>query len=170
MSQDDVTQIRVGNSPVGILGLKKVLEDMAKTYEERPDQEIIEELLNRLSKKNYIPEKVKESYGKAFLREFKKFIGKPFEEEAPEGLEIKVLGPGCVQCDRLEQDLMQVMAETGIMADIEHVRDIKEIGRYGVMGTPALIINGKVKSVGSVPLKSKMIAWLKEAQEATHKA
>jgi protein-disulfide isomerase len=47
---------------------------------------------------------------------------------------------------------------------MEHIRDIKEIGRYGVLGTPALIINGKVKSVGSVPLKSKMIAWLKEAQ------
>lgn len=167
MSQDDVTQIRVGNSPVGIMGLKTVLEDMAETYGERPDQEIIEELLNRLSKRNYISEKVKESYGKAFLREFKKFLGKPFEEEAPEGLEIKVVGPGCVQC---EQDLMQVMAETGIVANIEHVRDIKEIGRYGVMGTPALIINGKVKSVGSVPLKSKMIAWLNKAQEAAHKA
>lgn len=165
MSQDDVTQIRVGNSPVGIIGLKTVLTEMAEAYGARPDQEIIKELLNRLSKRNYIPEKVKESYGKAFLREFKKFLGKPFEEEAPEGLEIKVLGPGCVQCDRLEQELMQVMAETGIMADIEHVRDIKEIGRYGVMGTPALLINGKVKSVGKVPVKSKLIEWLKEAKE-----
>jgi len=98
------------------------------------------------------------------LREFKKFLGKPVEEETTDGIQIKVLGPGCVQCDRLEQDLMQVMAETGIVADIEHVRDIKEIGRYGVMGTPALLINGQVKSVGKVPLKSKMIEWLKEAQ------
>ena len=170
MSKDDVTQIRVGNSPVGITGLKTVLEDMAETCGERPDPEVIEELLHRLGKRNYIPQPVRETYGKAFLREFKKFLGKPFEEETPEGIQVKVLGPGCVQCDRLEQDLMQVMAETGIVADIEHIRDIKEIGGYGVMGTPALIINGKVKSVGSVPLKSKMIAWLKEAQEAAHKA
>jgi len=152
------------------MGLKTVLEDMAETHGERPDPEIMEELLNRLGKRNYIPQLVRETYGKAFLREFKKFLGKPFEEETPEGIQVKVLGPGCVQCDRLEKDLMQVMAETGIVADIEHVRDIKEIGGYGVMGTPALIINGKVKSVGSVPLKSKMTAWLKEAQEATHKA
>ena len=162
MSQDEVSQIRVGNSPVGVIGLKTVLEDMPKAYGERPDGEVTEELLNRLSKRNYIPEKVKESYGKAFLREFKKFLGKPFEEEVPEGLEIKVLGPGCVQCDRLERDLMQVMAETGIMADIEHVRDIKDIGRYGVMGTPALLINGQVKSVGKVPPKNKLKEWLKE--------
>ncbi len=164
MSQDDVTQIRVGNSPVGITGLKIVMEDIAKAYGERPDRKVMEELLSRLGKRNYIPEKVKESYAKAFLREFKKFLGKPFEEETPEGLEIKVLGPGCAHCDRLEQELMQVMAETGIMADIEHVRDIKEIGRYGVMGTPALLVNGQVKSVGKVPPRSELKEWLKEAQ------
>jgi small redox-active disulfide protein 2 len=165
MSQGDVIQIRVGNSPVGIMGLKAVMEDMAEEYGDRPDREMVEELLNRLCKKNYIPEKVKENYGKAFLREFKKFLGKPFEDETPEGIQIKVLGPGCVQCDRLEQELMQVMAETGIMAEIEHVRDIKEIGRYGVLGTPGLIINGRVKSVGKVPPKNKLTEWLKEAQK-----
>jgi len=165
MSQDDVTQIRVGDSPVGIIGLKIVMEDMAEEYGERPDQEVLEELLSRLGKRNYIPEKVKESYAKAFLREFKKFQGKPYEEEALEGIQIKVLGPGCVQCDRLEQELMLVMAEAGILADIEHVRDIKEIGRYGVMGTPALLINGQVKSVGKVPPKNKLKEWLKEAQK-----
>ena len=57
---------------------------------------------------------------------------------------------------------MQVMAEINLMADIEHVRDIKEIGKYGVMGTPALIINGKVKSVGRVPPRTKLIEWLSE--------
>ena len=164
MKQDDVTQIRVGGSPIGIVGLKAVIADVAEEYGERPDREVMEELLDRLCKKNYIPEKAREDYEKAFLREFKKFLKKPFEEETPEGLEIKVLGSGCVQCDRLEQELMQVMAKTGIMADIEHVRDIKEIGRYGVMGTPALLINGKVKSVGKVPARKQIRAWLTEAK------
>ena len=164
MSQDDVTQIRVGNSLAGIIGLKAVMEDMAEEYEDRSDREVCEELLNLLCKRNYIPEKVKEDYAKAFLREFKKFLGKPFEDATPQGLQIKVLGPGCAQCDRLEQELMQVMAETEIVADMEHVRDIKEIGNYGVMGTPALIIKGEVKSVGSVPPKPKLMEWLKEAK------
>ena len=163
MSQDDVTQIKVGNSPVGIMGMKRVMEDMAEEFGERPDQEVVEELLNRLGKRNYIPQTVRENYGKAFLREFRKFTGKPVEEEEGEGLSIKLLGPGCVQCDRLEQELMQAMAETGIIADMEHVRNIKEIGKYGVMGTPALIINGKVKSVGKVPPRTSLIQWLKEA-------
>jgi small redox-active disulfide protein 2 len=169
MSQDDVTQVRIAGSPVGVIGLKAIMEEMANEYADRPDPEVAAELLVRLSTKNYVPPKVREDYGKAFLREFKKFLGKPYEEEIPEGIRVKVLGPGCVQCDRLEQDLMQVMAENGIVADIEHVRDIKEIGRYGVLGTPALLINGQVKSVGKVPLKSKMIEWLKEAQGAARK-
>lgn len=163
MSEDDVTQIRVGDSPVGIIGLKTVLENMAEEYGDRPDSEVQEELLNRLCKMNYIPEKARGDYGKAFLREFKKFLGKPYEEEVSEGLAIKVLGPGCALCDRLERDLMEVMAEMNLSADFDHVTDIKEIARYGVMGTPALIINGKVQSVGRVPPQRKIKQWLEEA-------
>ena len=162
MPQDDVVQIRVNRQSVGIIGLKAAMADMAEKYAERPDNEIGAELLKRLSERNYIPDRVKPDYAEAFLREFKKFLGKPYEEEGQEGVQIKVLGPGCPQCDGLEQELMQVMAEINLMADIEHVRDIKEIGKYGVMGTPALIINGKVKSVGRVPPKNKLIEWLSE--------
>ena len=162
MPQDDVVQIRVNRQSVGIIGLKAAMADMAEKYAERPDNEIGAELLKRLSERNYIPDRVKPDYAMAFLREFKKFLGKPYEEEGQEGVQIKVLGPGCPQCDGLEQELMQVMAEINLMADIEHVRDIKEIGKYGVMGTPALIINGEVKSVGSVPHKGKIKEWLSE--------
>ena len=164
MSQDDIVQIRVNRQAIGIIGLKATIADMSKEYAERPDNEIGAELFKRLSERNYIPDRVKPEYEKAFLREFKKFLGKPYKEEVPEGVQIKVLGPGCTQCDRLEQELMQVTAEFDIMADIEHVRDIKQIGEYGVMGTPALIINGEVKSVGRVPPRNKIIEWLKEAE------
>jgi small redox-active disulfide protein 2 len=165
MSQEDITQIKVGNSTVGIIGLKVVMGDMAERYGKSPDREVTEELLSRLSKRNYIPEKVKESYARAFLREFKKFLGRPLEETPKEGLEIQVLGPGCAQCDRLEQELMAVMAEIGIAGNVEHVRDVKEIAKYGVLGTPALIINGNVKSVGKVPPRSNLREWLGKTKE-----
>jgi len=165
MSEDEVTQIRVGNSLVGIIGLTSVLKDMPEEYRDTPDREVQKELLNRLGKRNYIPEKAREDYEKAFLREFKKYLGKSFEEEAPEGIQIKVLGPGCMQCDRLEQELIAVMAEGNIMANIDHVRDPKEIGTYGVMGTPALIINDVVKCVGKVPPRSKIKEWIKEVKK-----
>lgn len=163
MTKEDVVQIRVESYAVGIMGLNAALEDMAEKYAESPDHEVAEALLNRLSKKNYIPQKARAPYGKAFLREFKKFLGKPYDEEAPSGLDIKVLGPGCPQCDGLEQELMSVVSQIRITANIEHVRDIKEIGRWGVMGTPALVINGQVKSVGKVPPRARLIQWLEEA-------
>ena len=165
MSQDDIIQIKVDKHSVGIMGFNDVMEDMAEQYAEKPDDDILSELLNRLSKKNYIPNSAKENYGKAFLREFKKFIGKPHDEDVPEGLQIKVLGPGCAQCDRLEREVMEVLSEINLSADVDHVRDIKEIGTYGVMGTPALIINGKVMAVGKVPAKAKLKKWFSEHKD-----
>ena len=164
MSQEDITQIKVDGQAVGIMGLKATMEEMAPKYRDKPDDEAAAELLNRLGKKNYIPDRAKKNYAKALLREFKKSLGKPYEEEALTGVEIKVLGQGCVQCNRVEKERMEVMAEMNLAADLEHVRDIKEIGKYGVMGMPALLINGKVKSVGRVPPRKKLKEWLEEAQ------
>ena len=96
---------------------------------------------------------------------FKKFTGKPYEDESHESLEIKVLGPGCARCDGLERELIEVMTEMNLSADVQHVRDVKEIGKYGVMGTPALLINGEIKSVGRVPRKNELVQWLGKAQK-----
>ena len=92
------------------------------------------------------------------------------EDSDPDDVEIKVLGPGCVRCNQLEQDLISVMTEIDMPADIEHITDIAEIGSYGVMGTPALVINREVKAVGSVPPKPKLKKWLQDAfaQTAEH--
>ena len=163
MTKEDVVQIRVEDYAVGIIGLNAALQDMATAYAEKSDQEVADELVSRLSKKNYIPNKAREPYKKAFLREFKKHLGRPYEEAIFSGLDIKVLGPGCPQCDGLEEALMAAVGQLRIKANIEHVRDIKEIGRLGVMGMPGLLINGEVKSVGKVPPKAKLIQWLEEA-------
>ena len=163
MSSDEVTRITVGGSPIGIVGLKSILSEVAESLVNQSDEEIRTELLKRFNECNYIPESSREKYGQAFLREFNKFIGRPVEDSEPEGVEIKVLGPGCANCNRLEQDLIAVMAEMGKAADLEHITDIAEIGSYGVMGTPALVINREVKAVGSVPPKPKLKRWLAEA-------
>jgi len=163
MSSNEITQIKIGKDRVGIIGLKLVLTEVAEASAAQADEEIRTELLKRLAKRNYFPESSKEEYGNAFLREFKKSTGRPVENSGPDGLEIKVLGPSCARCNQLEQDLMAVMAEMNMVADIEHVTDIAEIGSYAVMGTPALIVNGAVKSVGSIPPKTKLKQWMQDA-------
>ena len=84
-----------------------------------------------------------------------------------QGLRIQVLGPGCAQCEGLEQEVMVVLSENGVAAELEHVRDVAEIARLGVMGVPALLINDDVKAVGSVPHREKIRAWIREAADAS---
>lgn len=163
MTNDEITQIKVGRHRMGIIGLKHVLEEVSQEFDDRSDNEISAELIRRLSKFNYIPENSQNDYEQAFLREFKKFIGQPYEQNKIEGLQIKVLGSSCPCCDDLEQDLMAVMTEMNLAADIEHVTDPAEIGNYGVTGTPALVINGEVKAVGAMPKKTQLKSLLSDA-------
>ena len=163
MTQDEITQIKVGPHRMGIIGLTHVLEEVSREFSGRPDDVVSTELIRRLSEYNYIPKKNQKEYGNAFLREFKKYVGLPYPQDKVEGLEIKVLGGGCPCCDDLEEDLMAVMTEMNIAADIEHVTDPAEIENYGVTGTPALIINGEVKAVGSMPPKRQLEALLSDA-------
>ena len=73
MSTEDIIQIRIDRHSIGIQGLKKVFEEIACEFSDKPDDAVQKELLRRLSKKNYIPDSVKEAYATAFLREFKNF-------------------------------------------------------------------------------------------------
>jgi small redox-active disulfide protein 2 len=76
-------------------------------------------------------------------------------------MEIKVLGPGCPKCQQTEKVVKDAVAEAGIVADIEKVTDVMKIAGYGVFGTPAVVVDGEVKSVGKVPKKQDVLTWLK---------
>ena len=162
MTKSDVTQIKIGKHKVGFVGLKETFKDITELYSKQPDDVVAEKLLNLLSKKNYISENVQKEYGHAFVREFRKFLGQHFDDENGEGLEVKVLGAGCVLCNSLENDVMEVLSEMSLTADLEHVRDVEEIAKYNVKGTPALIINGKVICSGRIPSKNIIRKRLEE--------
>ncbi|MGI9568764.1 MAG: thioredoxin family protein [Desulfobulbia bacterium] len=168
MTTPEVTQIMVAGHRTGIIGLNQVLEKVAQANSGNSDDEIADALMERLSKTNYIVPKVKGDYKKAFLREYKKFVGEPYEESVNHGLlQIRVLGPGCPNCERLQQDLMVLMGELQIKADLEHVRNPLEISRYGILAMPALVINGEVKAAGKIPAKTVLEEWLQEASSAS---
>ncbi len=66
-------------------------------------------------------------------------------------MEIKVLGGGCASCKKLHETVQAAVKELNIMADVLYITDMSEIMQTGIMSTPGLIINGKVKSTGRVP-------------------
>jgi small redox-active disulfide protein 2 len=75
-------------------------------------------------------------------------------------MNIKILGIGCAKCQQLEKLAREAVAEAGVAAVVEHVTDFKEIAGYGVFSTPAVVVDGKVKSVGKIPTKEEILAWI----------
>lgn len=76
-------------------------------------------------------------------------------------MEIKILGPGCPKCQQTEKIVKETVAEAGSDATVDKVTDTMEIANYGVFGTPAVVVDGDVKSVGKVPKKDDIKKWLK---------
>lgn len=72
-------------------------------------------------------------------------------------MDIKILGSGCANCAKLEKLAKESIAQLGIQAQIEKVEDMQAIMSYGVMSTPALVINGVVKLTGKVPNKTRLL-------------
>lgn len=75
-------------------------------------------------------------------------------------MEIKVLGPGCPRCQSTEDNVKKAAKESGIEVKIEKVIDTMEIAKHGVFGTPAVVVDGEVKSVGKIPDKEEIKKWL----------
>lgn len=76
-------------------------------------------------------------------------------------LNIKVLGPGCANCIKLENLVKEVVAESNLPANVEKITDREKFMDYGVMLTPGLVVNGKVLAMGKIPTKSTLEHWLK---------
>lgn len=74
---------------------------------------------------------------------------------------VKVLGSGCAKCDALEAATRDALTELGMDTTIEHITDFTQIAAYGVMTTPALVVDGKVVSYGKVLKKEEVILIIK---------
>jgi len=75
-------------------------------------------------------------------------------------MKIEILGTGCPKCKLLEENARKALAEAGKKAEVVKVTDISKIMEYGVMSTPAIVIDGKVKSYGRVNVVSEIKKWL----------
>jgi len=159
----EVSKITVQGHTIGIVGLGEIFL-RAKDLKGLSESEVEKFLLEEAKKKNYIPIVQEGKYAKALLREFKRFLGEKVEEERS-GLQVRVLGLGCVNCQKLEQETIAALTDLNLAADFNQLQDIKEIAKYGVLGTPAPVINGQVKSVGRVPPGGQIKKWLLEAEE-----
>jgi small redox-active disulfide protein 2 len=75
-------------------------------------------------------------------------------------ISIKILGPGCSKCRTLEAKVRNLVTAHSIQADVTKVEDINEMMSYGIMMTPALVVNEQVKSFGIVPKDDQILKWI----------
>ena len=163
MAKDEIKQIMINDHLVGIVGLDDIIKKTAETHQSKNDEDIKNILLSEIALNNYVPPTAQDAYGQALLCEFKIVQGLLMAEEPSHGLNIAVLGMSCARCSQLEDDVRNLLSEMKIAANLHHITDLKEIAHYGLLGSPALVINNKVLSVGEVPPKSKIRQWIIEA-------
>jgi small redox-active disulfide protein 2 len=75
-------------------------------------------------------------------------------------MKIRVLGSGCAKCKTLEERIRQLIAKNNLNIEVEKVTDLKEIMSYGILTTPGLVIDGVVKSAGSIPKDEQLLEWM----------
>jgi small redox-active disulfide protein 2 len=80
-------------------------------------------------------------------------------------LEIKILGSGCANCSKLEEETKKAIKTLAIDAEVEKVTDFNKILDYDIISTPGLVINGKVVSSGKIPSQGEITSFLTSALE-----
>lgn len=78
-------------------------------------------------------------------------------------MKVKVLGTGCPKCKKLFAEAEKAVAASGVAAELEKVEKIDDIMKYGVMTTPALVIDEEVKASGRIPASAEIVPWLTTA-------
>lgn len=81
-------------------------------------------------------------------------------------LNIKVLGPGCSNCQKVEAVARRAIASLALDAQIEHVTDYAAIHTYPILATPGLVIDEKLVCAGRIPAEAEVVTWLTSALEA----
>ena len=146
-------KIRVKGNEIGIIGLKETFEYVRNLNISDEDKK--EEIFKKIKEKNYIPPGVEKEFKESLWKEYRKYMGEKVEEEKTY-LEIKVLGAGCPRCEALLNNVRNALSELEIEANLNYIKDVREIAKYKVFSTPLLIINENVVTKGEVPSKEKI--------------
>jgi len=153
--------LRVGKISVGLVGLDRALNQLTNA----PDLDLesaVTQVYREVAANNYIPAHAESVYRTSIAKEITRLRGGVLAHDGE--LVIRILGPGCVSCNNMQKLVFEIMAELGIAADILQIHDLDEIGRFGVMRTPALVVNGVLKCAGRLPSRAQIEEWLREAR------
>ena len=82
-------------------------------------------------------------------------------------MQVKVLGTGCAKCKLLYGEAEKAIAASGLAVELAKVERVDEIMKFGVMMTPALVVDGEVKASGRIPKTNEIVSWIMTAASKT---
>ncbi|MDP2755350.1 MAG: thioredoxin family protein [Nitrospirota bacterium] len=153
--------IRIGAANIGLIGLDQALSTALDG--EMQEEAAVDFLFTAIARGNYVPATAEPIYREALRAEYRRRQG--IQGAEPGILTIRVLGSGCVTCNKLSAMLFEALQKFDLAADMESVHDLDEIWRFGVTKTPALIINNTVKCAGRMPSPAEVEEWVGEENE-----
>jgi len=160
-----VKQISIGGFTVGIVGLDEVFEEV-KNSDEADEARLKDMIFEKVKAKNYIAPGQEESYREDLYDEYMVYSGQQKARTRKAGVtEVRVYGAGCPRCKMLDRMVMEVIAANGLTVDYQYVTDLREIAATGILGSPALAVNGRIVAVGNVPSRGQLEKILAEAKE-----
>jgi len=152
------TRLRVAGHDVGVVDLPGLFGEVARL--DAPDDATRREaLLDRFARDHHVPPSCRADYADALWRAYRAWRGETFPEEEParrNAPSVAVLGPGCPACERLLEDVRRVLAEAGVAAEVDHVRDRDALLAHGLVAYPALVVDGVVRTAGRRPSLSRL--------------
>jgi len=161
---DMAVKIRVGKFTIGVVGLNAALAE-ADALRFTADEAATRHILERLRAQNYIPPAAESEYLQVIQREYRR--PRPTGCRAPDrGHRCEGSRARLPQLRTARTDGAQADGRGKIAGNLEHVRDMKEISFYGIVPTPGLVINGRIRCAGRVPTERQLLGWLREAEKA----
>ena len=145
--------LKVWKATIGLVGLDMALSRAAQDTSLN-ESAAAEQVFAEIVRRNYVPAAARESYREAIRLQITHLREGNTEQDGD--LVIRILGPGCVSCNNLQKLVIEIMNDIDVAADVFQVHDLDEIGRFGVMQTPALVVNGKVKCAGLLPSRAQI--------------
>ncbi len=165
-----LNHLNVRGKVVGLHGLEHALASVLSAHRQKElsADAAASMLLEAISIKNYVPEQARNAYLDALKILWARETGETGVADSDErgvsgALIIRILGAGCISCRNIERMILEVAAKKELAVDIQHVTDPDAIAIYGVLNTPAVVINERLVSAGKYPTPVQVEIWLDEA-------
>lgn len=162
-----VIKVSIGGHSIGITGLEDIFQEVKAMG--LSDSELLKDLiLDKVKVKNYIPSKAMPIYREDLYEEYLVFTGELAKRRSSSSVpEVRLFGAGCANCEKIDEMIKNILARESTGADYQHITDIKEIARAGIMGTPTLMVNGSILLSGHVPAEKQLEKMLLTAISTT---